>query len=316
MALAPDTPLSTGLRQLRHDLLNPVNVLVGATGALSSSDLNETQRTWLRMIVSTTERLRTIIDNIESYRDAPALDGQERLADLCSIAAARVGKPFDRAHLVDTIRRVAGRNHLRILVVDDSPELATLVRTYLNGTGWDVDVVESGERAVAQATTERYDIVLMDIDLPGLDGATAAHAIRAADLARGASPTPIIAMTAFDPEPAAGTEHERRGLASLSRIEPDVVRIDDPEIAPLVPAFLDNRRAELAMYREALEQGDYARIQSSAHKMKGTGRGYGLVAISRIGSDLELAAHEKDAAAMRRLLDELDGYLERVRIEP
>ena len=316
MALAPDTPLSTGLRQLRHDLLNPVNVLVGATGALSSSDLNETQRTWLRMIVSTTERLRTIIDNIESYRDAPALDGQERLADLCSIAAARVGKPFDRAHLVDTIRRVAGRNHLRILVVDDSPELATLVRTYLNGTGWDVDVVESGERAVAQATTERYDIVLMDIDLPGLDGATAAHAIRAADLARGASPTPIIAMTAFDPEPAAGTEHERRGLASLSRIEPDVVRIDDPEIAPLVPAFLDNRRAELAMYREALEQGDYARIQSSAHKMKGTGRGYGLVAISRIGSDLELAAHEKDAAAMRRLIDELDGYLERVRIEP
>ena len=317
MALAPDTPLATGLRQLRHDLLNPLNVLVGATGALSSSDLNETQRTWLRMIASTTERLRAIIDNIETYRDAPALDGQERLADLCSIAAARVGKPFDRAHLIDTIRRVVGRNHLRILVVDDSPELATLVRTYLNGTGWEVDVVESGERAVAQATTERYDIVLMDIDLPGLDGATAAHAIRAADLARGASPTPIIAMTAFDPEPAASAAHQRLDTGSRSRaLEPDVVRIDDPEIAPLVPAFLDNRRGELSMYREALERGDYARIQSSAHKMKGTGRGYGLVAISRIGSDLELAAHEKDVSAMRRLIDELDAYLQRVRIEP
>ena len=49
--------------------------------------------------------------------------------------------------------------------------------------------------------------------------------------------------------------------------------------------------------------------------MKGTGRGYGLVAISRIGSDLELAAHQQDVESMQRLIDELDGYLQRVRIE-
>jgi CheY-like chemotaxis protein len=310
MAIAPDTPIATSLRQLRHDLLNPLNVLIGATGALSSSDLNETQRTWVRMIASTAERLQTIIDNLEVYRDAPAVDGQERLADLCSIAAARLGKPFDKSHLLDTIHSVAGRKHLRILVVDDSPELATLVRSYARDTGWDVDVVESGERALAQATTERYDVVLMDIDLPGLDGATAAHAIRAADLARGTSPTPIIAMTAFDPQPAATS------TANTLASSPDIVRIDDPEIAPLVPAFLENRRAEVTMYRQALDQDDYARIQASAHKMKGTGRGYGLIAISRIGSDLELAAHQKDAVAMRRLIDELDAYLQRVRIEP
>lgn len=314
MAIAPDTRFPTGLRQLRHDLLNPLNVLVGATGALSSSDLNETQRTWLRMIASTTERLKAIIDNIETYRDAPALDGEERLADLCSIAAARLGKPFDRAHLVETVERVAGRRRLRILLVDDSPELAILVRTYIDDTNWELDVVDTGERAVAQATTESYDVVLMDIDLPGLDGATAAHAIRAADLARGASPTPIIAMTAFDPEPGGVAVASGPRVASASQAA-EVVRIDDPEIAPLVPDFLDNRRAELAMYRDALENGDYARIQSSAHKMKGTGRGYGLVAISRIGGDLELAAHEKDAPALRRLIDELDAYLQRVRIE-
>jgi CheY-like chemotaxis protein len=314
MAMATDSSFPTGLRQLRHDLLNPLNVLVGATGALSSSDLNETQRTWLHMIASTTERLRAIIDNIESYRDASALDGQERLADLCSIAAARVGKPFDRAHLVNAIERVAGKRPLRILLVDDSPELAMLVRTYLQGTPWDLDVVESGERAVAQATTERYDVVLMDIDLPGLDGATAAHAIRAADLAHGASPTPIIAMTAFDPEPAALTAIKPAAAGSAG-VESDVVRIDDPEIAPLVPRFLDNRRAEIASYRDALVAGDFARIQSNAHKMKGTGRGYGLAAISRIGGDLELAAHRQDVESMRRLIDELDGYLQRVRIE-
>jgi CheY-like chemotaxis protein len=267
------------------------------------------------MITSTIQRLQGIIDNIEAYRDHPALDGQQRLADLCSIAAARVGKPFDRSRLIDAIERVAGTGQpLRILLVDDSPDLATLVRTYLKDTGWDLDVVETGERAVAQATTERYDVVLMDIDLPGLDGATAAHAIRAADLARGTSPTPVIAMTAFDSQPA--TEPiatSQSPLATPPAI--DVVRSDDPEIAPLVPHFLDNRRAEVVMYREALEQEDYGRIQSAAHKMKGTGRGYGLSVVSRIGGELELAAHEKDVPAMQRLIDELDAYLQRVRIE-
>jgi CheY-like chemotaxis protein len=316
MAIAPDTRVATGLRQLRHDLLNPLNVLVGATGALASSDLNETQRMWLQMIRSTTERLQSIIDNIEAYRDTPELDGAQRLADLCSIAAARVGKPFDGPHLIDAIERVAGRKSPRILLVDDSPELAMLVRTYLRGTGWQLDVVESGERAVAQASTERYDVVLMDIDLPGLDGATAAHAIRAAELARGVSPTPIIAMTAFDPESSNRPSRPAGDAVPPTPMsESDVVRIDDPEIAPLVPEFLENRRTELAMYREALAQGDYGRIQSSAHKMKGTGRGYGLAPISRLGSDLELAAHQKDVDGMRRLIDELDAYLQRVRIE-
>jgi hypothetical protein len=49
--------------------------------------------------------------------------------------------------------------------------------------------------------------------------------------------------------------------------------------------------------------------------MKGTGRGYGLSVVSRIGGELELAAHEKDVPAMHRLIDELDAYLQRVRIE-
>jgi CheY-like chemotaxis protein/HPt (histidine-containing phosphotransfer) domain-containing protein len=303
----------SGLRQLRHDLLNPLNVLIGATSALSAGDLNETERTWVRLIFSTAERLQAIVDNLEAYQDASALDGQARLADLCSIAAARLGKPFDRAQLIDTLERVAGPQPRRILLVDDAPELATLVRAYLNGTGWTLDVVESGERAVAQATTERYDVVLMDIDLPGLDGATAAHAIRAADLARGTSPTPIVAMTAFDPQPGGVVVAHR--TASAPNTDADVVRIDDPEIASLVPAFLDNRRAEVAWYREALDHGDFARIQSTAHKLKGTGRGYGLAALSRIGGELELAAHQQDADAVRRLVDELDAYLRRIRIE-
>lgn len=309
MTIAPDELLSTELRQLRHDLLNPLNVLMGACGALTSSDLSDAQRAWVRMIETATRRVNDIIDNLESYRHRPEMDGQARLADLCSIAAARVGKPFDRTRLVDAIERVAGRGRLRILLVDDSPELATLVRTYLSDTGWNLDVVETGERAVSQATTERYDVVLMDIDLPGLDGATAAHAIRAADLARGVPPTPVIAMTAFDPDNSSAS------APPAAPAEDDAaVRIEDPEIAPLVPQFIEHRKAEVVMYREAMADGELARIQASAHKMKGTGRGYGLDVISRIGGDLEVAAHEKNVPRMTELIDELDAYLQRVRI--
>jgi hypothetical protein len=48
--------------------------------------------------------------------------------------------------------------------------------------------------------------------------------------------------------------------------------------------------------------------------MKGTGRGYGLDVISRIGGDLEVAAHDKNVPRMTELIDELDAYLQRVRI--
>jgi hypothetical protein len=68
------------------------------------------------------------------------------------------------------------------------------------------------------------------------------------------------------------------------------------------------------MYREALADGELGRIQSSAHKMKGTGRGYGLDVVSRIGGDLEVAAHAKDIPRVTDLIDELDAYLQRVRI--
>jgi CheY-like chemotaxis protein len=300
------------LAQLRHDLLNPINVLDGATTALLGTELTDAQRGWVRMLQSTTERLLEIVEAIEdgSADNAPLIEGQARLADLLSIAAARVGKPFNREQLVGAIERVAGRRPLRILLVDDSPELVLLVRTFLRDTNWTLDVVENGERAVAQATTAQYDVVLMDIDLPGLDGATAAHAIRAADLARGTSPTPIIAMTAFDQRPHDAPAES----AAATDVATAVVTIDDPEIGPLVPEFLENRRSDVRAFREALRAGEFGRIQSSAHKMKGSGRGYGFSVISRIGEELELAAHQQDVSGMTALVDELESYLARVRV--
>jgi CheY-like chemotaxis protein len=215
-----------------------------------------------------------------------------------------VDKPFDREALLGVIRRLAPVPSPRILLVDDAPDIALLVRAYLKDTDCALDVVGDGERAVAQATSQPYDLVLMDIDLPGLDGATAAHAIRAADLARGAKPTPVVALSAVASRMAAATPHE----------DDDIVLLEDPDTAPLVPAFLENRREDVVAIRSLLEQGAYGGIESIGHKMKGTGRSYGFEAISRIGSDIEFAAHQQDAATVERLLASLEQYLSRVKI--
>jgi CheY-like chemotaxis protein len=332
MASQSDTATAADLQQLRHDLLNPLHVMLGTASVLLETELSDFQRTCVKALRSSAQKLVEIADNLQAYHGSPLAEGRARLADLCSIAAARIGKPFDRERLVGTIERVAGKRPLRILLVDDAAEVAVLVRAFLSGTPWELVVVGDGERAMAQATTERFDLVLMDIDLPGIDGATAAHAIRAADLARGAAPTPIVALTAFDPPPiaAAAGEPRRDRSAALAidadtvaaggdagrepRGDADVVRVDDPEIAPLVPEFLANRRAEVRGFRDALAAGEFGRIQSGAHKLKGSGRGYGFVTISRIGGELEIAAQQLDRARVASLVDELESYLTRVKV--
>lgn len=295
-----------GMRRLRHDLLNPLNVLFGMTKLLLDSELTDVQRTCAQACRNAAERLLDLAHNLERYQQQAdnAIDGPTQLADLCSIAAARVDKPFDREALLDVIERLAPVAAPRILLVDDAPDIAVLVRSYLKDTRCAVDVVADGERAVAQASSQPYDLVLMDVDLPGLDGATAAHAIRAADLARGAKPTPVVALSAVASRMAAASEAQ----------DAEMVFLEDADTAPLVPVFLDNRREDAQAMRGLLEQGAFGEIGSIGHKMKGTGRSYGFEAISQIGNDIELAAHQQDTAGIARLLAHLESYLARVTI--
>ena len=82
----------------------------------------------------------------------------------------------------------------RILLAEDNPANQIVAREILSRAGLDVDVVSDGREAVASVERRRYDLILMDIGMPGVDGIAATRTIR--DMKATSSKVPIIAMTA------------------------------------------------------------------------------------------------------------------------
>ena len=85
---------------------------------------------------------------------------------------------------------------LRILLADDSPDNRLIVKAFLQKTPFRIDEAENGERVVAKVKVHSYDLILMDIQMPILDGFAATRAIREWERLRGLPPVPIIALTA------------------------------------------------------------------------------------------------------------------------
>ena len=59
---------------------------------------------------------------------------------------------------------------MRALVVEDQPKLASLIRRGLSEEGYAVDVAPDGPHALVRATATEYDVIVLDVMLPGLDG--------------------------------------------------------------------------------------------------------------------------------------------------
>jgi CheY-like chemotaxis protein len=85
---------------------------------------------------------------------------------------------------------------LHILLVEDSPDNRTITMAYLEHTPYRVEIAENGAIACKKFAAGNYDLVLMDRQMPVMDGLTATRTIRAWEQANDRPPTPIIALTA------------------------------------------------------------------------------------------------------------------------
>jgi PAS domain S-box-containing protein len=85
---------------------------------------------------------------------------------------------------------------LRILLAEDSPDNRLLIAAYFKRLPYQVETAENGKIAVERFTSGRYDLVLMDIQMPVMDGYTAVRIIRAWEVEHGLPATPILALTA------------------------------------------------------------------------------------------------------------------------
>lgn len=86
----------------------------------------------------------------------------------------------------------------------------------------------------------------------------------------------------------------------------------DPDLAELIPGFLNNRRRDVDKLRTLLAADNFADIRMIGHSMKGAGGGYGFDPITDIGGAIERAALAPDRVAIEQGIAQLADYLARV----
>jgi signal transduction histidine kinase/FixJ family two-component response regulator len=219
---------------------------------------------------------------------------------------------------------------LRILLAEDSKDNQLLISAYLKQTGWTLEIAADGQAAVDKFTSGRFDLVLMDAQMPVMDGYTATRTIRAREARQGAGRTPILALSAHAMGEAFEKSHEAGCDAHLTKpiTKPALLRAiaehckareaicvrPSKDVEDLVPWYLDLMRSELVALAAAVRAGDYEAILIRGHNMKGSGAGYGFDAITKIGASLEAAAKKESDGLIGTEISALGDYLDRVKV--
>jgi PAS domain S-box-containing protein len=281
---------------------------------------------------------RTIPSLADAGLSAKALDAENAPPPLHGLAPISPGcTPQSTPPLIQ---------QLRVLVAEDNKINQQLVRMLLSKAGHVADVVETGEAAVAAVRASDYDVVLMDVQMPILDGIEATRHIRGLPPPKNA--VPIIAVTAhamagareqylasgmdgylskpLDPDALlraleACTTLDKPIVAALvgsSAVEDDAV-FDADTIATLekyLPAarvneflmmFIDQIDGQLAQIRRAAADGDLTELGREAHSLAGCTGNVGASRLCRLARVLEGACKNGQNQAAVELAAEVAG---------
>ena len=180
-----------------------------------------------------------------------------------------------------------------VLVVEDEPAIADLERLYLTREGFSVQVVQTGEQALAAVRDLRPVAVVLDVGLPGMDGTQVCRTLRAEE-----DPTPILFVTARDEEVDRVLGLEMGGDDYLTK------PFSPRELVARVKAVL--RRGRLAAGSRPLEVGtvrllpDQRRVQVGGEDVELTTTEFDLLA--------HLMRHPGRVFSREELLSAVWGY--------
>jgi CheY-like chemotaxis protein len=147
----------------------------------------------------------------------------------------------------------------RILLAEDNPGNRMLVKAYLKGAPFEIDIAENGAVAISKFKSQAYDLVLMDMYMPIVNGYEAVAAIRRWEKEQNASRTPIIALTA-----AALSGDLQRSLdagCDFHLTKP----VSKATLLDLMLAVLQERAVQREHAHEGNGQSDQAEIAEKPH---------------------------------------------------
>jgi len=226
------------------------------------------------------------------------------------------------------------KDHFRILVAEDNTANQTVLRLQFERLGYHVDAVGNGVEVLEAVAKRDYDMVIMDCDMPIMDGYTATEQIRREEV--GKRRLPIIAMTAY----AMPEDRERCFKAGMDDYLPkpvylrDLIKLMDERDRPVDPAALARLRGpqneavpnirrfenhilrtadRLKTIRAAVSSDSLRRLSTETQALVKTSERVGAGNMARISKSLQIAAEHHQTGVMAKLIDDLDSEFIRVK---
>lgn len=181
------------LHKARHDIRTAMHVVAGMSEVLSmSKTLAGSDKEALAMLRRNTDRALSLIDRMFDAMEQEKAPRATRAP--AGFFQPRQPRPDER-RAGDAAAAATQSPRQRALVVEDDVGNALVITTFLESLKYDSDIATSGEEALAKIAAGHYDVIIMDVQMRGMDGLETTRRIRQIEKEANLPPTPILGAT-------------------------------------------------------------------------------------------------------------------------